>query len=116
MSQSPQDMLDTLLKIAREVGNVEGHACAFRDFVSGVNDQIATAEDELTRNPKSDLVMGEIMALRRLAADLGDMPEEFDAKAKAYSERFDSFVTAMRGVMDEVRGALQEKQRGNEPA
>jgi hypothetical protein len=99
---APEDMLDELLKASREIGNVQGHACAYREVVKRIDERIASAEDELTRSPHSDLVMGEIMALKRLAQDMADAPEAFETRANQYAERFDLFVKTMREVVKEA--------------
>ncbi|WP_395066232.1 hypothetical protein [Paraburkholderia silvatlantica] len=96
MSSVGLDMLDELLETATEIGNVAGHGCAYRDVQKQIEEAIAKAEDELTRNPKSDLVMGEIMALHRLAARIAPAPATYERKAQEYSERLETFLAGLR--------------------
>ena len=84
-----------LLQAGVDAGGVEGSGVAYADIVEKLREELARAEEELARSPKSDLVMGEVMVLNKLLAHFSDAPAHFEKKA---AKRFDD----LRAYMDRL--------------
>jgi hypothetical protein len=85
-------LITRVMRIAREIGMHEGSAEAYKDVLAEIGTAIANAEDELTRAPKSEILMGEIMALRRLAVHFAPAPGFHEHRSALYAERLHGFI------------------------
>ncbi len=72
-----QTMLN-LIRIAQRRGEFDGALIAYRDINTVIDEELAQAEDELTRSPTSDIVVGEIMAFKRLSAHFSPAPALYE--------------------------------------
>jgi hypothetical protein len=99
-----------LLDSARGMGQYDGCAMAYRDVISHLKQALASAEDELTRSPSSELVMGEIMALRRLAAHFEPAPTFYEKKSERCTELMTSFVEEMVDAVNELQATNDAQQ------
>ncbi|MFP4891202.1 hypothetical protein [Paraburkholderia sp. EG304] len=94
----------TLLRIvemARERGQLEVTRAAYADVCKEIDKALAEAEDELTRSPEQQVVMGQIIALSRLAAHFAPAPEY-------YARRIEQFDAESAGEVEQMIERLRE--------
>ncbi|WP_321941617.1 hypothetical protein [Paraburkholderia tropica] len=95
-----------MIEVAKDRGELEGRRDAYRDVNTMLGSALANAEDELARAPTSDLVMGEIMALRRVAA-------HFEAAPVFYEHRLDEQRATETALIDHTLAHLRELVAAN---
>jgi len=91
-----------VMRIARDIGAHDGGADAYKDVLAEIGKAIAIAEDELTRAPTSEIVMGEIMALRRLAVHFEPAPGFHEHRSAQHAERLHGFIERLLSMAKDV--------------
>jgi hypothetical protein len=99
-----------LLDAARGMGKYDGCVVSYRDVNEHLAKALASAEDELTRAPTSELVMGEIMTLKKLVAHFAPAPAFYEEKAEQCTERMTSFVEELVDAVNELHAERATQQ------
>lgn len=95
-----------MIEVAKDRGELQGRRDAYRDINKVLGDALVSVEDELARAPTSDLVMGEIMALKRMVA-------HFEAAPVYYEHRLDDQRTTEAALIDHTLARLRELAAAN---
>jgi hypothetical protein len=95
-----------MIEVAKDRGELQGRRDAYRDINKVLGDALVSVEDELARAPTSDLVMGEIMALKRMVA-------HFEAAPVYYEHRLDDQRTTETVLIDHTLARLRELAAAN---
>jgi hypothetical protein len=88
-------LLARLLHASRDMGGFHGRMTAYRDVTEEIAKALASAEEELARAPSSDLVMGEIIALQKLAAHFADATSHYRKRYEEYAEELTDSVSQL---------------------
>jgi hypothetical protein len=99
-----------LLAAARGMGKYDGCVLSYRDVIEHLEKALASAEDELTRAPKSELVMGEIITLKKLVAHFAPAPAFYEEKAEQCTERMTTFVEELVDAVNELHASKATQQ------
>ena len=94
-----------LLIVSHDAGSLLGRETAYRDLLGELDEMRKQADEALTRSPKSELILAEIMALQKLIAHFTPAPEYFAHKGDERTDNLRDYCEhiGLAHIADEFR-------------
>lgn len=100
-----------VIKVARERGRFQGNLNAYKDICCEISNALAEAEDELTRSPDSPIVLGQVMALTKLAAHFAPAPAYYEQRIEEQEESESQTIDKLLARLREISGKYETQAK-----